>query len=351
MIKLEQLINKSVSQALITERAVLRYAKEMEKVYSKCVDALNTSILAFFGKYADGDGKIGLSTARRKLNDKEFKEFRNKLEIWPDSDISEAFKVKLKRYDDRLSVSRLEALQLELEYDMEAYFQYQAEYLPVAIEGAVLYCYYNTYYMLCRGIKEGVAFVPLDDKTLNKILKAKRFDVGLWERLQNNKANFAYNLGIKLPSALSRGFSGEKSSDEIKKTAKTSNFKSISLVRTYVDSAMNDANIEVYKNSLITHYRYVAILDNRTSEICRELDGHIFKISEAEQGVNLPPMHNNCRSSVCPIIKDEDAFRRRTEKANTDVLAISYIMSEDKFISKQIPREQYYKILNFLDKK
>lgn len=351
MLTLEQLINKSVSQALITERAVLRYAKELEKVYSKCVDAMNTSILAFFGKYADSEGKINLSTAKRKLNSKEFREFKKKLEIWIYADISEAFRTKLNRYDDRLSISRLEALQLELEYDMEEYHLYQAEYLPVALEGAVLYSYYNTYYMLCRGVKGGVAFVPLDDETLGKILKAKRFDVGLWERLHSNKANFAYNLGIKLPSALSRGFSGEKSSEEVKKTAKTYNFKSISLVRTYVNSAMNDANIEAYRNSLITHYRYVAILDNRTSEICRELDGNVFKISEAEQGVNLPPMHNNCRSSVCPIIKDEDSFRRKTEKATTDALAISYIMSENKFLDKHIPREQYYKVLNFLDKK
>lgn len=350
MINLDTLVNNSVNQALMTERAVLRYSKDIEKVYSECVDAVNTSILAFFGKYADSNGKISLSTSKRKLTSKELRELKKKIERWIEQNISTILKYKLQKYEDRVSVSRLEALQLELEYDMEKYFQHLSEYVPVALEGATLYSYYNTYYSLCRGIKGGVVFVPLTEKDVTKIINNKRFDVDYKQCLQNNRATFAYNCGIKLPGALSRGFSGEKSSEEIKKIAKTSNAKAISLLRTYVDSAMNDANIEAYRNSLITHYRYVAVLDNRTSEICKELDGNIFKISEAEQGVNLPPMHNNCRSSVCPIIKDEDAFRKRTESATTDALAISKVMSEKKFIDKNIPREQYYKVLNFLDK-
>ena len=51
----------------------------------------------------------------------------------------------------------------------------------------------------------------------------------------------------------------------------------------------------------VKEYRYTAILDNRTSEICRGLHGMIFKVKDIEVGVNYPPMHRYCRSSVVPI--------------------------------------------------
>ena len=51
----------------------------------------------------------------------------------------------------------------------------------------------------------------------------------------------------------------------------------------------------------VKEYRYTAILDNRTSEICKGLHGMIFKVKDIEVGVNYPPMHRYCRSSIVPI--------------------------------------------------
>jgi len=64
-----------------------------------------------------------------------------------------------------------------------------------------------------------------------------------------------------------------------------------------VNVAMNNK----YKDEGYTHYKYVAILDDRTSEICRELNGQIFKLSEMQVGVNAPVMHQNCRSHIEPF--------------------------------------------------
>ena len=46
-------------------------------------------------------------------------------------------------------------------------------------------------------------------------------------------------------------------------------------------------------------YRYTAILDTRTSPICRSLDGKVYKWGEGPQ----PPLHFNCRSMRVPIVK------------------------------------------------
>lgn len=52
----------------------------------------------------------------------------------------------------------------------------------------------------------------------------------------------------------------------------------------------------------IKEYEYCAILDDKTSDMCKQLDGNKFYISQAKVGVNFPPMHPNCRSFIIPII-------------------------------------------------
>jgi SPP1 gp7 family putative phage head morphogenesis protein len=45
------------------------------------------------------------------------------------------------------------------------------------------------------------------------------------------------------------------------------------------------------------YYRWVSVLDNRTSVICRSLAGQVFEFGKGP----LPPQHPNCRSSIMPI--------------------------------------------------
>ena len=47
-----------------------------------------------------------------------------------------------------------------------------------------------------------------------------------------------------------------------------------------------------------THFRFKAVLDDRTSDICRGMNGRVFPISAWSVGSTVPPLHRNCRSVV-----------------------------------------------------
>jgi SPP1 gp7 family putative phage head morphogenesis protein len=47
-----------------------------------------------------------------------------------------------------------------------------------------------------------------------------------------------------------------------------------------------------------THYRFYADGGNNSCDKCLELDGQIIEISEAKAGVNVPPLHPNCRCEI-----------------------------------------------------
>ena len=81
---------------------------------------------------------------------------------------------------------------------------------------------------------------------------------------------------------------------------KMANGQISTIVRTSINQVSNAASQSVYKaNPDITEeYRYVATLDSRTSPICRDLDGSVFKYNQGPE----PPQHFGCRSTTVAVI-------------------------------------------------
>lgn len=77
------------------------------------------------------------------------------------------------------------------------------------------------------------------------------------------------------------------------------------LVRTECNYVANQLQMECYKECDVEKYIYVAILDLRTSIVCRELDKKRFLLSSAKVGKNYPPMHPWCRSTTIAWMPDE----------------------------------------------
>lgn len=82
------------------------------------------------------------------------------------------------------------------------------------------------------------------------------------------------------------------------------------VIRTKSTEMYNRARKSYWDNDdiakqMVVAYQYSAILDNRTSEVCRSLDGKIFDKGEYATTVN-PPLHFNCRSVLVPITKFEE---------------------------------------------
>ena len=70
------------------------------------------------------------------------------------------------------------------------------------------------------------------------------------------------------------------------------------LIRTEANRFHTQAKIQQWEKMGLKHVKYVAVLDNRTSDTCINLDGSIFPLDSLETGVNCPPMHPWCRSII-----------------------------------------------------
>lgn len=90
----------------------------------------------------------------------------------------------------------------------------------------------------------------------------------------------------------------------------TSTQRAEAIVRTSVINVANDARLAVYERNadIIDAIRWVSVLDNRTTPICRALDGKMWTVPDLkpidhDKHFPGPTAHWNCRSIQVPVLK------------------------------------------------
>lgn len=130
-----------------------------------------------------------------------------------------------------------------------------------------------------------------------------------WWATQEEQTAFAFRRQIQL------GMANSESTDEIVRRIRgrfvrpdvyeggvmqTSTRQAAAMTRTAVNQIASRAQMETFQaNSDITdEYIYTATLDDRTTPVCRALDGQHFKYGKGP----VPPQHLGCRSAIRPFL-------------------------------------------------
>lgn len=77
----------------------------------------------------------------------------------------------------------------------------------------------------------------------------------------------------------------------------------IMIARTETVRLANLGLKDLFTENKVEQYQYLAAIDNRTSDICRSLNGRVFNVKDGIPGVNMPAMHANCRSTILGVVK------------------------------------------------
>jgi SPP1 gp7 family putative phage head morphogenesis protein len=87
----------------------------------------------------------------------------------------------------------------------------------------------------------------------------------------------------------------------LQQTLSVSQARAAMISRTETTNAYNAARVETFKqSSLATHCRFLAIADNRVTDICLTRNGIVFPIEDAAK--YQPSLHVNCRSSISILL-------------------------------------------------
>ena len=177
----------------------------------------------------------------------------------------------------------------------------------------------------------GVGFeVPqLNEKKIDRLLKSKWSGKNYSKRIWGRTQDVADKLKREMVISLMTGKTNREVAKSIEERFGSTAYQARRLVRTESCYIANQTEIMSYEDSGIEKYEYCATLDLRTSPQCQKLDGKIFKVKDAQAGVNLPPMHPFCRSTTLAYFDDDIEEEVKEELGEAKETRRAYIPKEN----------------------
>lgn len=295
---------------------------EIEKQYKAAQNELEAQLARWYQRFADSNG-ISLAQAKQWLKGQDLAEFKwdvkEYIKYGRENAINGAWMQELENASARFHVSRLEALQIQTQNSLETMFAQQAGTMKKALSDVYASGYYHTAYTVQQGFGLGWDIAGLDQAQIEKVLSKPwavdgyNFSTRIW----NSKTKLIGEVHNELSKNLLTGADPQKAIDSLAKKMGTSKSNAGRLVMTEQAYFSSAAQKDCFNDLDVEEYEIVATLDSHTSDICRSLDGKVFKLSDYKPGVTAPPFHVYCRSTTAPHFKDNfDAGERAARGAD-----------------------------------
>lgn len=158
--------------------------------------------------------------------------------------------------------------------------------------------YYGNIDDTAKGLNVGISFGILNDDAINEAVTAKWHGKRFSERIWDNTDRLAREAQDLVVKSLMSGESLTKTAQKLSESFQVEKYHATTLVHTETAHIHAMADMKAYEDLGIEEYKYLATLDYVTCETCQPLDGKVFKLSEAVEGVNYPTMHPRCRCTT-----------------------------------------------------
>ena len=284
--------------AKMTEKEVM---KKLSALYRDAFRSIEKEVNDFMMKYAV-DHKLDYATVTQMLTPIDLAEYNEKIQelhaMYRDTK-SEYIKIEIERLKARSKITRLRALQDAINVELcKVTHEYQ-----MTLEDTLIGLFSDQYTKACELM--GVMAPGIPREAIKKIIEYPYAGKMFSDRIWDNKDALVKYIQQDLTVGIIRGDSIQKMARQLKKDLNVLYYQAERLVRTETNYAMNQGHLKGYADSgVVEKYEFLAAIDSRTSKLCKNQNGKVYKLSDAVVGVNFPPLHPHCRSTVIPILED-----------------------------------------------
>lgn len=294
------------------------YIKKMNQEYAKAMASIQRDIDVFYQRFANNNA-VSLAAARQMLRAGELQEFKWSVEEYikrgRENAIDQRWMKELENASIKVRVSRLEALQTQMRQHVEMLAASKQKGITDLL-GDKIYKdnYFRSIFEMQKGLGFGSTFAKLDNRMLDNLLTTPWAPDGsnFSSRIWKDRTKLVHELQTTLLQSFIRGDPSERVIKQLAERMGVSRSAAERLVLTEAAYFAGQSRAAAYKETGVEEYKVLATLDKRTSTICRDMDGNVFKLSEMEPGVNYPPFHARCRTTTIP--RYEDNIKKRTAR-------------------------------------
>ena len=284
-----------------------RYMAQIGQSLADYKHQLVSEIEKFYARYAV-DNKMTHAEAKQYLTDKERREFKHvtlerfrEMALNPDTPTP-----LLDALGYRHRISRKEALLAEIErLTAELYGKPDGIHDKVTetlsdvyIKGKIHQAKNLAHFGIIENPILGVDAVK---HKMASNWSGKTFSTNVW----GHDAAVYKSISDTINKGLTGGWSIDRMARALSERTGVAYHRADTLVRTETTFYNNLATLDTIKEFGGDHYEIVAVLDSRTSEICRLENHEVHSVKEYEPGRTAPPFHVRCRSTIRPAVKSD----------------------------------------------
>lgn len=307
---------RAVRQAEQQMQADEKLVGSLKKEYDRILRELDDELAIFYARYAENES-VSLAAARKLLQNAELEDFRMTLDEFRDKAIEGGFDKELNEIYLRTRVSRLQALQTQIELRMQELFQTQQELLHDHLAGVYTDTYYQTVYSISQQAAVRTSFARMDTDTVEKLLSKPWLGSDFSSRIWADKDKLLRELETALSRAFVRGDPLQRTTKQFAERMGVSESRAATLIHTESAHAAAEATAKGYKETGVSEYQFDASLDLKTCAVCGALDGKTFPVSVRETGVSYPPIHPRCRCTTVPVTEFDTGGQRAARNPET----------------------------------
>lgn len=324
-------------------------------IYSKASLYTQSKINGIFEKYRDGHG---LSNADAKemldslISDRDYNQIKRILENNPKTKQRKELLKKLDTPPYQYRIKRLENIQSQLDKLMNEVYKVEKDVSTDCYINSAFNAYYRNVYNLQKGMKVAYQFDMLDPELIDSMLKSRWSGKNYYNRIWDNTNALAESLKDEMLMGVLTNKTEKEMADTIMNKFAVGAYQARRLIQTESAAMTAFADQQAFKDAGIEKEMFIAVHDSRTSQICQHHDRSIVEIAKAKVGVNVPPLHPNCRSHMIPYIEGvTDAMKKRQRNPVTNKDEVVDVSENyDQWLKRQQEEHGVDTVNSFMEK-
>ena len=315
-----------------------RVADEITKAYYKASKRIESQMIKTIqGLSALSDSRTAIKALIQDPDAKALKSLRRAVSALPEGKEKQEALTLLSSPAYQFRLRRLQATIDNARKECEKLYKVELKDTTRSLRQCYNSAFAHTIYDIDRGFNTLHTFSMFPASRVNKLLRSRWSGENYSDRIWNSTNKLAVSLKEQLLVSFMTGSGVTEAAAAIREEFQVSAHAARRLVRTETNFIANQSELDAYKRLGIEEYRYIATLDTRTSDICQALDNQVFKIDDAKAGVNLPPMHPNCRSTTIMHDAEEPLKERIAKDENGKSIYVPGNMSYSQWLQKYHP--------------
>ena len=313
-----------------------KLVEEIQQQMRRAEAEITRKIEAWYGRLAANNG-ISMAEARKLLNNRELEEFRwdvnDYIRYGEENAHNQKWMRQLENASARVHISRLEQLKFQVQMEAEKLYGNYLDSVDHHMKSLYEEGFYKTAYEVQKGIGVGWNLTGVDSGRLEKIIRkpwaadGKNFS----ERIWSSKQQLIENVHTSLTQMCILGQSPDRAIASLSHAMHTSKNQAGRLIMTESAFFGSESRKDCFNELGVEQYEIVATLDAITSDICREMDGKVFPMSEYESGSTAPPFHVWCRTTTIPAFGDEFDHIGERAARNPETGKTYYVPADMKY--------------------